>query len=340
VRPPDGIGRSDQDRAGPERRPVSMDRPPYDPELEPLLDLTLQSRPESGPTDLAGTRRVLEARFPTIESIIDGRDLEHVQFRVPGPTGAPDITLSVIRRPGRPATPCIYNIHGGGMMFLNRFAGAEEFVVWIERFDVSVVTVEYRLAPEHPHPAPVEDCYAGLVWVAEHGVELGIDPSRILVHGGSAGGGLTAAVALMARDLGGPALIGQVLRCPMLDDRDRTVSTLQFDNRTIWNRSDNVRGWSALLGDARGTPDVSPYGAPARSEDFSGLPPAFLDVGSAEVFRDETVEYATRIWAAGGQAELHVWSGGFHGFEHAEGARVSQGSYAARYNWMDRILRP
>ena len=148
-----------------------------------------------------------------------------------------------------------------------------------------------------------------LVWTAEHAEDLGIDPDRIVIAGGSAGGGLAAAVGLMARDRGGPALHAQMLMCPMLDDRNNTPSSLQMAGLGVWDRQANQVGWTALLGDAAGGPDVSPYAAPARATDLSGLPPTFIDVGSAETFRDEAIDYASRIWRAGGRAELHVWPG-------------------------------
>jgi acetyl esterase/lipase len=204
-----------------------------------------------------------------------------------------------------------------------------------------VVSVEYRLAPEHPHPAPVEDCYAGLVWTAEHAGELGIDPERIVVVGASAGGGLAAAAVLMARDRGGPALAGQMLFCPMLDDRNDTVSVRQMVGLGVWDRTANETGWTALLGDARGGPDVSPHAAPARATDLSGLPPTFIDVGTAESFRDEDIAYASSIWRAGGVAELHVWPGGFHGYyQLAPHTQLSRETMAARLAWLRRLLAP
>jgi acetyl esterase/lipase len=178
-----------------------------------------------------------------------------------------------------------------------------------------------------------------LVWTAEHAAELGIAPGRIVVAGASAGGGLAAALALLARDRGGPALAGQVLMCPMLDDRNDTPSSRQMAGLGVWDRSSNKTGWTALLGEGRGGPDVSPYAAPARADDLSGLPPAFIDVGSAETFRDEDVTYATRLWQAGGRAELHVWPGGFHGFDLlAPQAAISQEARAARLRWLRRLL--
>jgi acetyl esterase/lipase len=157
--------------------------------------------------------------------------------------------------------------------------------------------------------------------------------------GGSAGGGLAAALALLARDRRGPALAGQLLMCPMLDDRNDTPSAHQMAGGRTWNRQDNHVGWTALLGAARGGPDVPPHAAPARAADLSGLPPTYIDVGSVDTFRDEDVDYATRIWQAGGVAELHVWPGGFHGFDGmAPHARISQAAVSARASWLRRVL--
>ena len=154
----------------------------------------------------------------------------------------------------------------------SRFAGISR-PTWVERFDAVCVTVDYRLAPEHPDPGPVEDRYATLVWTVQHAAELGIDPERLVVTGPSAGGGLAAGVALLARDRGGPALLGQMLVSPMLDDRNETVSAHQIDGVGVWDRGSNDMGWNALLGDRRGTDAVSVYAAPARATDLAGLPP-------------------------------------------------------------------
>jgi acetyl esterase/lipase len=322
---------------------VTLPRPPYDPELGAFLEAQYASSPEPAAAlssgTLAGVREMLATVSPSIDAMIAGSGVEHVELSVPEQPGTPGITLSVIRRPGvaTPA-PCIYYVHGGGMIMGDRQTGAPIFSRWVDVFGVTVVSVEYRLAPEHPYPAPVSDCYAGLQWVAGHATELGIDPARIVIARNNAGGGLAAAATLMARDNGGPALIGQLLSAPMLDDRDATVSARQFDGPGPWNRSDNVFGWTALLGAARGTADVSPYAAPARATDLSGLPPVYLDAGSAEVFRDEIVDYASRIWAAGGQAELHIWADGFHGFQLANQTHVAQAALAARDSWLTRIL--
>ncbi|CAF0867169.1 unnamed protein product [Rotaria sordida] len=155
----------------------------------------------------------------------------------------------------------------------------------------------------------------------------------------SSGGGLAAAMALMARDRKGPELHGQLLICPMLDDRNQTPSTYQFEGMGIWDRQSNLTGWAALLGNQRGGTDVSPYAAPSRAQNLSNLPPAYIDVGSTETFRDEAIDYAQRIWQAGGAAELHVWSGGFHGFTFlAPQAALSKFAVGASKNWYRRLL--
>jgi acetyl esterase/lipase len=277
---------------------------------------------------------------PTDEDLRRGGAFEVTERRVPGPAGAPDISLLICRPTGVTApAAALYNIHGGGMIIGDNRTGVPGMLELAEELRAAVVSVEYRLAPETPHPGPVEDCYAGLAWTAAHAGELGIDPERIVVAGGSAGGGLAAAVALLARDRGGPALAAQLLLCPMLDDRNDTPSAVQMAGLGVWDRASNEVGWTGLLGDARGGPDVSPYAAPARAADLSGLPPAFIDVGSAETFRDEAVAYASRIWQAGGVAELHVWPGGFHGFTMmAPQAAISRAAAAAPRNWLHRVL--
>jgi acetyl esterase/lipase len=279
--------------------------------------------------------------FASASDLSGRRDAFQIEERaVPGPEGAPDVPLLICLPKGTAApTAAIYNIHGGGMMLGDNRLGIGEVLKIATELRLAVISVEYRLAPETPHPGPVEDCYAGLVWTAEHAAELNIDRDRILVMGGSAGGGLAAAVTLIARDRGGPALLGQVLMCPMLDDRNDTPSAVQMAGLGVWGRAANQTGWTALLGEAQGGPDVSPYAAPARATDLSGLPPAFIDVGSAETFRDEDIAYAGRIWQAGGQAELHVWPGGCHGFEEvAPQARISRDARAARSRWLRELL--
>ena len=153
------------------------------------------------------------------------------------------------------------------------------------------MSVEYRLAPDHPDPAPVEDCYAGLVWMAKNADDLGIDPERLLIAGVSGGGGLAAGTALLARDRAFPELSHQILICPMLDDRFETHSSRMVDREGVWDRHSNLYAWTSVLGERRGGPEVSQYAAPARAEDLSRLPRTYIDTGSAEGFRDEILIY-------------------------------------------------
>lgn len=170
------------------------------------------------------------------------------------------------------------------------------------------MSVEYRLAPDHSDPAPVEDCYAGLVWIAKSAAELGIDPERLLIAGVSAGGALAAGTALLARDRAFPRLSHQVLICPMLDDRFETHSSRMVDREDVWDRHSNLYAWTSVLGERRGGLEVSPYAAPARAEDLSRLPRTYIDTGSAEGFRDEILVYAGRLSEAGVSVDLHMWA--------------------------------
>lgn len=316
--------------------------PPFDPELAVALD-EIRAR-LTGRITLEGIPAMRAARadgVPADEQLTRNGALTLEERTVPGPEGAPGVPLLILR-PAAVAAPlsAVYYIHGGGMIMGSpRMVGQDALLDWVTELGLAVISVDYRLAPENPHPAPVEDCYAGLVWLREHAGELGVDPDRIVVGGASAGGGLAAAVALLARDRQGPPLIGQMLIYPMLDDRNDTASGYQMDGLGVWDRAANEVGWTALLGDRRGAPDVSPYAAPARATDLSGLPPAFISVGSAETFRDEDVAYAMRLWAAGGRAELHVWPGAFHGSDGmAPDATLSRDSASARRAWLRRLL--
>ena len=316
--------------------------PPFDPELAAALAVINADSPAELTLDLIPVMRQSNpaTMSPSDEELRRDGAFEITERLVAGPDGEPEVSL-LICRPTAVTTPlaAIYHVHGGGMIIGDNRLGMREILGWAEELRLVIISVEYRLAPETRHPGPAEDCYAGLLWTAAHAAELGVDPDSIVIAGGSAGGGLAAAVALMARDRGGPALAGQMLMCPMLDDRNDTPSARQMAGRGIWDRTANETGWTALLGSARGGPDVPAYAAPARATDLSGLPPAFIDVGSAETFRDEDVAYASRIWQTGGIAELHVWPGGFHGFEMlAPHAAVSHDARAAQLNWLRRLL--
>jgi acetyl esterase/lipase len=367
---------------------------PFDPELAATL-AGFPVDPDASPLSresLPAHRADMNARARTVAEVIGRRPVEFEDRLIPGPAGAPDLEVTLLRPAGsgpHQPLPALYNIHGGGMIMGSRSMDTGRLVDLVVSLGIVAMSVEYRLAPEHPDPAPVEDCYAGLVWLASNAAELGVDPERIVVMGGSAGGGLSAGVALLARDRKGPSIAGQLLLCPMVDDTNTTVSSHQYAGIGTWTREMNLVAWNALLGETAGaetadretagaeiagretadaetagretadaetadaetgdgeaaagrTTDgkhISPYAAPARAEDLSGLPPAFIEAGSAELFRDEDVAYASRIWAAGGQAELHVWSGGFHGFDvFAPDSALTADALATRESWFRRIL--
>lgn len=310
---------------------------PYDPELGAFL----AEMPPSGiRRETIPVSRQFIASMYSAELVVAERAVTHEERTIPGPGG--DLVVSIFRSnsssPGG-NKPGVYLIHGGGMILGNRFLGVKEYACeWVEDFDAVLVTIEYRLAPEHPDPAPIEDCYAGLKWLAENFEELRIDPKRLLISGGSAGGGLAAGVVLLARDRGGPSICAQHLMYPMIDDRNETLSSRQFIEGS-WTRDTNIMAWGCYLGNKAGGNEVSIYAAPARATDLSRLPPAFVEVGSAEVFRDEVVSYASRLWASGVQTELHVWPGAWHGSDVLFlTAALSQASKTVRNAWVRRTL--
>jgi acetyl esterase/lipase len=315
--------------------------PPFDAELESALDAVPAFFTTLEPDSIAEFRAAT-TRPSSLDEVIAGRPVEVTDHAVTGHGGG-EIVVTVLRRSGHKggAGPGVYLIHGGGMVGGSRWAVAPMLVEWVLEYDVVAAAVEYRLAPEFPDPVPVEDCYAGLEWFAGRADVFGFDPRRVLVGGPSAGGGLSIGTTLLARDRGRPMPAAMLLMWPMLDDRNETISAQQIDGVGIWDHTSNETGWTALLGDRRGTAEVSIYAAPARATDLSGLPPAYIEAGSAEVFRDEAVAFASRIWEAGGSAELHIWAGGFHGFQTiVPTAVVSQRAVQARESWVRRVLAP
>jgi acetyl esterase/lipase len=313
--------------------------PPLDSELAGPLRAILAGRPSLTP-DLIPARRAQgrAARLTDAQIRRDGA-FEASERLVPGPPGGPPLSL-LICQPAAARRPCpvIYNAHGGGMVTGdNRTTELLGELDRAQAIGAVLVAPDYRLAPEHPDPAPVQDCYAGLAWVAGHAASLGADPGLVFVSGNSAGGGLAAGLALLARDRGGPPLAGQLLQFPMLDDRCDSPSARAMEQVGMWDGRSNRTGWSALLGARRGTASVSCYAAPARAASVAGLPPAFIEVGAVEALRDEGVRYASRIWQAGGDAELHVWAGAFHSFdEWVPDAVVSGAARQARSAWLRR----
>lgn len=233
--------------------------------------------------------------------------------------------------------PCVYSIHGGGYVIGSTSMDDPSFDAWCQRFQIVGVSVEYRLSPETAYPGPLEDCYAGLKWTYDHADELGIRRDQIGIHGVSAGGGLAAGLALLARDRAEVPLQFQLLDCPMIDDRQTTPSS-QLEDLLIWSRESNTFGWRSYLGDLYGTDDVPSYAAAARADDLSGLPATYISVGGADGFRDEDTIYAMRLAGAGVPTELHVYPGAPHGvalFAHTE---VAQQYIRDKNDWLRRQI--
>lgn len=297
-------------------------------ELGPLLAVSaLMPKPAVG--DVAARRVSARAMFGRLGAARPPvPQVEVVEYQLTTDDGA-SVPMRWYRAPQGTGAAALY-LHGGGMIFdLDVVGVLYDSVVrgYVAASGVSMLMPDYRVAPEHPHPAPVQDSYAALVWLAEHSPELGVDPARIAVMGDSAGGGLAAGVCLLARDRGGPAIAAQLLIYPMLDDRtpppDPALAAL-----LTWSHDDNLTGWGALLPVAA---EVSAYAAPARECDVAGLPPAYLDVGDLDLFHAEVTGYARLLKAFGVPTELHVIPGCPHAFEAlAPGSPVSQQTIADR----------
>ncbi len=225
----------------------------------------------------------------------------------------PDVMVRVYRPAELPAgAPALFWIHGGGLVLGSVDMDDAECARRATDLGCLVASVEYRRAPEHRFPVPLQDCYAGLTWLASNSERLGIDAGRIVVGGASAGGGLAASLALMARDKGGPSIAFQLLVYPMLDHRNVTHSSYEIVDPRVWNRDANVAGWAAYLGSSQPR-EVSPWASPAVASDLAGLPPAYINVGQFDLFLDEDVAYALALQRAGVPVELHVYPGAFHG---------------------------
>ena len=283
----------------------------YDPDLQAVIPLL----PDI--SDLSTTEKVQAVREGGLAFGEPPAPLESVERQdraVPGPEGAPKVAVRIHRpkEDSKTPRPGIFEIHGGGFML-----GSKDMMdPWCDRvaseLDAVVVSTDYRLAPEDPFPAGLEDCYAALSWMANNATDLGIDPDRIAIAGQSAGGGLAAACALLARDRGGPSLCFQLLEIPELDDRLQTPSMQQFTDTPLWNRPNAEWSWKHYLGPDHGG-DVSPYAAPSRATDLSGLPPAYVSVMEFDPLRDEGILYALGMLEAGVSVELHAYPGTFHG---------------------------
>jgi triacylglycerol lipase len=311
-------------------------RPLIDPELLAGLEL-LPSFNFSAET-LPMIRAAIAAR-PRAE-VQDDPDVAFEERHVAGNDGHL-ISLMVYRPTATSAAlrPAILHIHGGGYVIGSAQMATLACAEMAKAMDAVLVSVDYRLAPETPHPGPVEDCYATLRWLHTEAASLGVDPARIAITGESAGGGLAAALALLGRDRGEYAICHQHLIYPMIDDRTCTRNDPHpLTGEFIWSASSNIFGWSSLLGHAPGLPDVSPYAAAARADDLSGLPSSFIAVGALDLFLDEDMDYALRLTRAGVPTELHVYPGAYHGFEMNVKADVVAQAKLTSYRALKRAL--
>ena len=276
-------------------------------------------------------REKIAAELAPVESVITSDHL------VPGSAGEPDVSVRLYAPANHSAgLPALLWIHGGGYVMGSMLGDDYMVKKMVEAVGCAVVSVDYRLAPEHPFPAPLEDCYAALNWLFSQSQTLQLDSTRIAIGGISAGGGLAAALALLARDRGEFAPVFQMLLCPMIDDNNSTPSSHRITDQRTWNRHCNINGWAAYLGQ-QGTD--SPYAAAARATDLSGLPPAYIPVGSLDLFVDENAHYAQRLEAAGVPVEFSVYPGGVHAFEFIYPlADVSARARDSHYRALKRAL--
>ncbi|MGA7135501.1 MAG: alpha/beta hydrolase [Mycobacterium sp.] len=267
---------------------------------------------------------------------VDSQDIERTELRT-GPEGGVELTL-LRPRDAVGDLPVLYWMHGGGTVIGNRFMDNDRLNEWSRSLSCVCVSVEYRLAPEAPYPAAIDDCDEGLRYIFEHAAELRLDTHRIGLAGRSAGGGLAAALALRWRDGGDDRVAFQYLEYPMLDDRMSTPSSM-LDGLPLWSRESNAFGWRAYLGDRCGTDSVPPDAAPGRASELAGLPPTFITVGTADCLRDEAIDFAARLCQAGVLIELHVYAGAVHGFDMFAGCAVVRCAARDSADWLARQFR-
>ena len=309
-----------------------------DPDLVPALEFFAPL--DLDPANLAQTRELFRAMAPPRESYAHP-DVAIETRLVSGPEGDPDVPV-VLYRPLRAtgALPVLLFIHGGGYIFGHAEGSGPNHVALALELGCMVASVEYRLAPETRAPGAVEDCYAVLAWLNRDGQALGIDIDRIAVAGESAGGGLAAALALLVRDRGLYRLCFQMLIYPMLDDRTGTQPLANSHvGKFVWLPEYNLFGWRSYLGVEPGREGISPYAAAARTDDLSGLPPAYIAVGALDLFLDEDIDYARRLAAAGVPVELQVYPGAYHAFELSAEAGVARRARADRREALARAFR-
>ncbi|MFN3866424.1 MAG: alpha/beta hydrolase fold domain-containing protein [Demequina sp.] len=310
-------------------------RPPFDPEVARALEQNRDIVVTTMSHDDIPRVRSLGADVAPIKPLSHG-GFDRLDLVVPATGTTPDVPVLILTAPGSTApAPVLVFLHGGGMIAGTVESDLDAMADIAHQTGCAVLSVGYRLAPEEPYPAAADDVIAALEWLASGEAPDALDHRRIVLAGISAGGGLAAAVALRCRDTGGPRLSGLLLMCPMLDHRSNSASARQMIGFGSWDATANATAWEAYLAGAQPTAHASA----AIADDLSGLPPVFIDVGSAETFRDECVDFASRVWLHGGDAELHVWPGGAHAFDMlAPWARMARAARDVREAWLRRLL--
>lgn len=265
--------------------------------------------------------------------------VEHADRFAPGGPGDPDVPVRLHRERGvTEPRPALLSLHGGGYVIGTHLADDGRFDGWSPRLRCVGISVGYRLAPETPYPGPLEDCYAALRWAYRNADGLGIDPGRIGIIGGSAGGGLAAGLALLARDRAEIPVAFQVLSYPMLDDRPTRSGRA---GAPLWGPAANQFGWRSYLSGLPAGEGVPGYAVPARAADLAGLPPAFITVGNLDGLLDEDADYARRLIVAGVPTDLHVFAGAPHAFDSMlPGTTVAQRAARTLEDWLDSRLHP
>lgn len=294
----------------------------YDPTIEQQAKMFPDFDIKDAPASRETLSRFLESLAEMgVERQTDDR-IEEIERTIPGPDGAPDLPIRIYMPKDRTEPgPVFVNFHGGGWLFGGLDMEHGRSLAIAAGANAVAVTVDYRLAPENPFPAALEDCYATLEWVIKNAGELKVDPSKVVIGGGSAGGNLTAAVALMARDRNGPDIALQMIIYPALDDQCQSSSMTSATDTLVWNYQNTIDAWNNYIGQDRS--NVSPYAAPLRATDLSGLPPAYIMTAEHDPLRDEGIEYALRLMKAGVQVELHNYPGTVHIFDFYTPSEIS-----------------
>lgn len=315
-----------------------VDKKQIDPELLSALEVMLDFDVWEDLSETRIKQRQLAEKYNAHLSILDQVVFKDHQISNCGDN--PDLRVRVYRpEKTDEALPGLLWIHGGGYVMGSIDVEVPIMQRIVDAVGCIVVAVEYRLAPEHPYPAPLNDCYQALAWIFANASDLGIDAEWVAIGGISAGSGLASGLALMARDRGDYSIAFQLLMCPMLDDRNEQPSTHMDLTGIGWDRRNNEKAWDAYLAGQYDS-DIHDYAVPSRVDDLSRLPPAYISVGSLDLFLDENLQYARQLMAADVATELHVFPGGIHAFEYrAPDARLSSRAHFLNYEILRHAFR-